>query len=278
MKRPRIGWALAVLLAARVASAQVSAEERAAWNQPIAPFRVIDNVHYVGVAGVSAFLITTPQGHVLLDGGFSESAPRIEAAIAALGFKVSDIKVLINSHAHFDHAGGLAALARDSGAQVIASRADGAVLRAGARDLPAVAVARLVGDGDTVQLGGVTLTAHLTPGHTRGCTTWTMPAREGGKVWNVLFHCSTTFPGYELLHNADYPNIVADYEHSFAVLRQLPCDVLLAPHGWFFALDEKRARIGQGSNPFIDPRGCREFLEESERSFHRELSRQRARR
>ncbi len=264
--------------------AQRDSGERAAWNEPVKPFRIIGHVYYVGVAGVTSFLITTPQGHILLDGGFPETAPRIEKNIAALGFRIQDVKVLLNSHAHYDHCGGLAELKRLSGAQMVASRSDAEVLESGGRvsfegwknsGFPPVKVDRVIADGETVQLGDVTLTAVLTPGHTKGCTTWTMPVTDSGKTHHVVFYCSTTVPGYQLVNNLKYPQIVSDYQGSFAKLRQLPCDVFLAPHGSFFHLDEKRARMAKGgANPFIDPAEFREFLAQSEQDFDRELKKQ----
>lgn len=264
--------------------AQRDSGERAAWNEPVKPFRIIGNVYYVGVSGVTSFLITTPQGHILLDGGFPETAPRIEKNIAALGFRIQDVKVLLNSHAHYDHCGGLAELKRLSRAQMVASRSDAEVLESGGRvsfegwknsGFPPVKVDRVIADGETVPLGDVTLTAVLTPGHTKGCTTWTMPVTDSGKTYHVVFYCSTTVPGYQLVNNPKYPQIVSDYERSFAKLRQLPCDVFLAPHGGFFHLDEKRARMGNGrANPFIDSAEFRTFLEQSERDFDRELKKQ----
>lgn len=264
--------------------AQRDSGERAAWNQPVKPFRIIGNTYYVGAAGVTSFLITTTQGHILLDGGLPETAPLIEKNIAALGFRIQDVKMLLNSHAHYDHCGGLAELKRLTGAQMVASRADAEVLESGGRvsfegwkdsGFPAVKVDRLIADGETVTLGDVSLSAVLTPGHTKGCTTWTTPVSESGRTHHVVFYCSTTVPGYRLITNAKYPQIVSDYEHSFAKLRQLPCDVFLAPHGGFFHLDEKRGRLGKGdANPFIDPAEFRAFLNQSEQDFHRELKKQ----
>ena len=264
--------------------AQRDSGERAAWNEPVQPFRIIGNIYYVGVSGVTSFLITTPHGHILLDGGFPETAPLIEKSIAALGFRIHDVKILLNSHAHYDHCGGLAELKHLSGAQMVASGADAEVLESGGRvsfegwqnsGFPAVKVDRVIADGETVKVGGVSLTAVLTPGHTKGCTTWTTPVTESGKTQHVVFYCSTTVPGYRLVNNAKYPQIVSDYEHSFAKLRQLPCDVFLAPHGGFFHLDEKRARLEKGgANPFIDPAEFRTFLEQSEQDFYRELKKQ----
>jgi metallo-beta-lactamase class B len=279
---------LLCLLIGAIASAQRDATERAAWNQPIKPFRIVGNVYYVGVAGLSSFLIKTPAGDVLLDGGLPESAPRIAASLAELGVRLADVKVLINSHAHFDHAGGLAELERSTGARMVASAADAESLAAGRSEsfgaatftpFPAVRVDRVIADGGTVELGGTVLTAHLTPGHTKGCTTWTMPVLEAGKKHEVVFHCSTTAPGYQLVDNPKYPQIVADYRRSFATLRKLPCDVFLGPHPSFFHFDEKRARLGTaGPNPFVDPGEWARFIDESERAFDDELQRQRAER
>lgn len=277
---------LAVVLTFAVAAfGQLDRAERAEWNQPVEPFRIIGNVYYVGVTGVAAYLIATPKGHVLLDGGFPETALIIEKNIAALNFRVQDVKYLLNSHAHYDHCGGLAALKRASGAQMVASRADAEVLESGRHQnysipdslFPRVKVDRRIGNGDTVQLGGVTLTAVLTPGHTKGCTTWTTRVQELGKTYDVVFYCSTSAPGYPLVNNARYPEIVSDYEQSFAALRQLPCDVFLAPHGSFFHLMEKRAEMAKGgANPFVDSSELRAWVDQSEQEFRDELKSQQA--
>ena len=264
---------------------QRNGTERAEWNQPIEPFRIIGNIYYVGVTGVASYLIATPKGHVLLDGGLPETAPIIEKNIASLNFRIQDVKYLLNSHAHYDHCGGLSALKRISGAQMVASRADAEVLESGRQKnysipdslFPRVKVDRLIGNGETVELGGITLTAVLTPGHTKGCTTWTMRVQELGKTYHVVFYCSTSVPGYPLVNNSRYPEIVSDYEQSFAVLRQLPCDVFLAPHGSFFGLTEKRAQMMQGGpNPFVDSSELRSWVDQSEREFQKELKAQQA--
>lgn len=260
------------------------ATQRTEWNRPITPFHIIGNIYYVGMAGVASYLITTPAGHILLDGGLEESAPLIEKNIAALGFRIRDVKYLLNSHAHFDHCGGLAELKRHSGARVVVSRADAEVLESGVQRnysisdslFPAVKVDRLINDGESVQLGGATLTAVLTPGHTKGCTTWTMPVEDAGKSYRVVFYCSTSVIA-PLVDNARYPTIVADYERSFAILRQLPCDIFLAPHGSFFRLAEKREQMKKGGpNPFVDPSEMRAFVDRSEHEFQQELKAQRA--
>jgi len=277
---------LAVILSFAVATfGQRNSTERAEWNQPVEPFRIIGNIYYVGVTGVAAYLIATPKGHVLLDGGFAETALIIEKNMASLNFRVQDVKYLLNSHAHYDHCGGLAALKRISGAQMVASRADAEVLESGRQKnysipeslFPRVKVDRLISDGETVQLGGATLTAVLTPGHTKGCTTWTMPVQELGKTYQVVFYCSTSVPGYPLVDNPRYPEIVSDYEQSLVRLRQLPCDVFLAPHGSFFHLMEKRAEMAKGgANPFVNPFELRAWVDQSEQDFQEELKTQQA--
>jgi metallo-beta-lactamase class B len=275
---------LAALLAAPVAMAQSSAKERAAWNRPVKPFRIIGNVYYVGVEGVAVYLITTPEGAILLDGGFAESAPHVAKSVADLGFRMRDVRILLNSHAHYDHSGGLAALKKLSGAQMLASEADTGVLRSGrqagngGKDIlfPPVEIDRTIRDGDTVSLGGTVLTAHLTPGHTPGCTTWSLPVSDHGRTFQVVFYCSTTVAGNRLVNNSSYPQIVADYLRSFEVLRALPCDVFLAPHPNFFHGDEKRKALAAGRwDAFVDPGELWKVVDDSQREFESELVRQR---
>lgn len=267
---------LAVLSVAPGSSAQQASEQRTEWNVPIVPFHVVGNIQYVGAAGVSAFLITTPQGAILLDGGLPETAPLIERSITQLGFRMSDVKVLLNSHAHFDHAGGLAELKRKSKARLAVSAGDAARVEAGSDTQPAVKVDRRLKDGDTVQLGGVLMTAHVTPGHTPGCTTWTMNTEEGGQALRVVFYCSTSVVD-RLVGNREYPGIVADYERSFSILRELPCDVFLGAHPMFFGMQDKLARRTPGGpNPFVDPEELRRYVAGSERKFRQALAEQQA--
>jgi metallo-beta-lactamase class B len=283
----RARFLAAFILAATSLIAQRSQSQRAAWNKPFPPFRIVGNIYYVGASGVSSFLITTPKGDILLDGGLPETAPQIEDNVRKLGFRIRDVRYLLNSHAHFDHAGGLAALKRASGAQLIASEGDSATLTSGHQvsygpgqsdtHFPAVAVAKLIRDGESITLAGTTLTAHLTPGHTRGCTNWSMPVTEAGKTYQVVFYCSTSVAGNLLVHNRKYPQIEADYRASFAKLRSLPCDVFLGPHPEFFRLEEKVHRLQAGGlNPFIDPGELHRFIDQSERDFEDEVARQRA--
>jgi metallo-beta-lactamase class B len=265
---------VSVALIAVTLQAQQTSNERAAWNQPVRPFTVLGNIHYVGAAGVSAFLITTPAGSILLDGGLPETAAQITANIQALGFKPADIKYLLNSHAHFDHAGGLAELKALSRASLVASAGDAVALKAGGQAMPAVPVDRIVNDGDTIQLGGTTLIALVTPGHTKGCTTWTTTVAEKDKTYRVIFYCSTSVVD-RLVGNTGYPEIVSDYERTFARMRTLEADVFLANHPVFFEMQEKRQRLGSGPNPFVDPTELRRFVESSERQFRTRLAAER---
>lgn len=256
------------------------------WNQPVEPFRIIGNIYYVGASDITSYLIVTPAGDILLDGGFVETAPQIEANIKKLGFRLSDVKILLSSHAHYDHAGGLAELKRATGATFYASAGDAPVLERGGHGdpsfvsdvtFPPVKPDRLLHDGSGVMLGGMAFTAHVTAGHTKGCTTWTTMVSDSGKSYHVVFVCSTSvLPGIKLLNNPRYPTIASDYESTFRVLHALPCDVFLGAHGSFFDLTSKRAALLRGAkpNPFIDPAGYRAYVERSEASFRAELRRQ----
>ena len=268
-----------------IAKAQSNDTDRD-WNRPVEPFRIAGNIYYVGATEVSSFLITTPEGHILLDSGLAETVPLIQANLKKLGFKIEDVKILINSHAHYDHAGGLADLKELTGAKLMTSEADAALLANGGKgdfqwgdtlSYKPVKADRVLRDNDKVELGGVTLTARLTPGHTKGSTTWTMKVKEAGKQLDVIFIGSTSAPGYKLVDNPKYPGIVADYTYTFRLLKSLHCDVFLGPHGSFFSLLEKAARLKQGekNNPFIDPNGYRAFLEGSEKGFLNQLEKQR---
>lgn|GEM_PF-170657 len=275
----------AALLIPLLVHGQSQAELRE-MNGPVPPFRIVGNIYYVGASDVTSFLIVTPAGDILLDGGFVQTAPQIEANIRKLGFKLSDVKILLNSHAHFDHAGGLAELKRRTGAQFVAMQGDAALLARGGRGdfyfgdrltFPPIKPDRVIHDGDTVSLGGVTLTAHLTAGHTRGCTTWAMTAEDHGKPLHVVFVGSmSVLPGYRLAGKESYPGITADYERSFRVLRSLPCDVFLGAHGSFFDLTDKRAALAHSprKNPFIDPEGYRAYVVRAEQDFESALRRQ----
>jgi metallo-beta-lactamase class B len=258
------------------------------WNQPVEPFRIVANIYYVGASDIASYLIVTPKGDILLDGGFAETAPMIRDNIRRLGFKVGDVKYLLNSHAHFDHAAGLAQLKQWTGAQFVASHADGDQIALGGHDdpmwgdkylFPPTKPDRYIADGEAVTIGDTSLTAHLTPGHTKGCTTWTTDAQQengNGKKLRVVFLCSVSAPGYKLVNNPKYPNIVDAYRKSFAKLKTLPCDVFLGAHGQFFHLKEKRAamKADPKTNPFIDPKEFRTFIDAAENDFEAELKQQ----
>jgi metallo-beta-lactamase class B len=257
----------------------------AEWNQPFAPFNVIGNIYYVGPANVSSYLITTPEGHILIDGGFAQSAPQIIANIAALGFDIADVKYLLNTHAHYDHQGGLAALQRASGATMTASAADRAVLESGHVDYgpasevdsPPVRVDRVIADGEAIVLGGTTLNAVIMPGHTPGCTSWAMDVRGAdGAAHRAFFHCSSTLGGQSLVPPA-YPNIVENFRTTFARVRTIEADILLGNHGNLFDLPERRARqIAGDANAFVDATALQSFNDATEEAFNDELERQTA--
>jgi metallo-beta-lactamase class B len=241
-------------------------------NAPVAPFRIAGNVYYVGAAEVSSFLIATSKGLIVLDGGFEATAPMIEANIRKLGFDPKDVRILLASHAHFDHVGGIRKLRDDTGARFYASEGDAPLfMRGGLGDpqfgdrfpFPAIKPDVLLKDDDKVTLGDTTLVAHVTAGHTPGCTTWTMKVRDGGKSYDVVFVSSPSVPSeYRLVGNPKYPNAVDDYRRQFATLESLPCDVFLASHGSMFHLKEKMAK---GS--FIDPEGYKKFVAWAKAAF-----------
>ncbi|HET9836919.1 MAG TPA: subclass B3 metallo-beta-lactamase [Candidatus Angelobacter sp.] len=252
---------------------------------PGAPFRLIGNIYYVGGEDLTSYLIVTPKGLILLDGGSAALAPVIKKNIEQLGFRVEDIRYLLNSHAHMDHAGGLAMLKKLSGAKMVASEGDRPLLerrvseQSGDRvSFLGVQVDKVIRDGDEVELGGVSLHALITPGHTPGCTTWTMRVSEDGKKYDVVFFCSLSVLEHtRLVDNKAYPQIISDYESSYARLKQLHCDVFLAPHGSFFNLKEKSALLRKGvhPNPFVDANEFRWFVAASEREFRQKLAEQR---
>ena len=280
------GLAAVVTCATADAAAPDIAAVRAAWNAPATPFRVIGDVYYVGTDELGAWLIRTPKGLILLDGALEESAPLIERNIEALGFRIRDVRLLLNSHAHFDHSGGLAQLKRDSGATLAASEGDRESLETGtylgsedvaALNAPPVKVDQVIRDGEHIGLGGVELTAHLTPGHTRGCTTFTLPVVDHGAKRTVIFYCSTTVALNRLVPKPQYAGIVADYRASFARLEKLHADLFLSNHKDFFALWDKRSRMKDGTaNPFIDPDELPRFVAASRAAFEQDLAAQQA--
>lgn len=256
------------------------------WTAQQKPFRIYGNTWYVGPHGLGVFLITAPTGDALIDGGVPGDAPLIEANILSLGINLRDIKWILNSHAHSDHAGGMAQLAQDTGAQVIANAADTPLLERGGYDdpeyddrlpFPPVHVARRVTDGENLRLGDLVLTAHATPGHTKGNTTWTWVSCSGKHCLHMIDVGSLSAPDFKLIGNPKYPNAVADFEHSFAVVAALPCDIPLAPHPEMVDFWARVAKREQGdANALIDPAGCRDYAKDARENFEAQLAKQRA--
>jgi metallo-beta-lactamase class B len=278
--------ALMVVLSvgARPASAQ-----NAEWTEPFSPFHIAGNLYYVGSKGLANYLITTPQGHILINSDLEANVPLIRASVEKLGFKFNDIKILLISHAHWDHDAASATILKATGAKYMVMDGDVPVVESGGKTdfqygntpgslYPPTKVDRVLHDGDEVKLGDAVLTAHLTPGHTKGCTTWTMKVSEGGQTYNVVIVGSPNVnPGYKLVNNAQYPTIANDYQRMFTVLKSLPCDIFLGAHGGYFDMEAKYTRMTKGgSNPFIDSAGYKKFVSDKEQEFHAELAKQKA--
>ena len=273
----------------------IVADINPSWTTPIAPFRIADNLYYVGSQDLASYLIVTPKGNILINANLATSPSQIRASVEVLGFRWRDIKILLNSQAHADHVAGAAEVIRETHAKNMVMDGDVSVVETGARAdflspspnilrYPPVHVDRVLHDGDTVSLGGVTLTAHKTAGHTRGCTTWTMLAHLPGEpeetIRNIVIVGGTGFwseyhfvasPG----HPVSYPGIVHDFSQTFAVLRSLPCDVFLGAHGGYFDMLTKLKHYPQdGPRVFIDPDGYKEFVARAQESFEKALSKQ----
>lgn len=250
--------------------------QRSERNKPFPPHKVIGNVYFVGTADLGSYLITTPDGHILVNTDYEDTVPLIRSGVEKLGFQFTDIKIILGSHAHGDHMEGDAMVKELTAARVMAMEQDVPGLKKmmpGGKPHP---IDRVLHDGDEVKLGGTALTAHLTAGHTKGCTTWSMKAAEAGKTYDVVIVCSVGFnPGYVLVNNKDYPEISEDYVRSFATLRGLPCDVFLAAHSPFYDLEGKYAKLQAGRpNPFIDQAGYKAYIDLKEKQFQTELERQ----
>jgi metallo-beta-lactamase class B len=276
---------LALTAGIRPAAAQGSAD----WTEPFPPFRIAGNLYYVGSKGLASYLVATPEGHILINSDLDANVPMLQASVEKLGFKFSDIAVLLISHAHWDHDAGSAAIVRLTHAQYMVMDADVPVVESGGKTdfqygstpetlYSPAKVDRVLHDGDRVELGGATLVAHLTPGHTRGCTTWTMKVDDGGRMRDVVIVGSPNVnPGYVLVNNPVYPGIAGDFEQTFRVLKALPCDYFLGAHGEYFDLPAKFARVQAGdASALIDPAGYQRYVAERERAFRVELARQQA--
>ena len=257
------------------------------WTKRTQPFRVIDNIYYVGTEDLSSFLITSPAGHVLIDTGYVNNADAVIASIHQLGFKVEDVRIILTTQAHFDHVGAHARLAEVSGARVLVSAQDAPVVREGGRGdshfgpdyyFPKVKVDGELHDGQVVTLGNVSLTARITPGHTKGTTTWTTMAKDrNGRMRHVVVLGSTTVnDGVKLVDNREYPQIASDFRKSFRVQKGLTCEIFLAAHASAFnGLEKaKAAASGKGEEAFVDPEGCRAAIERTEKAFEATLAQQ----
>lgn len=276
-------WLKAIVSAAAVsAMAAPALAQSNNWNTPTEPFHIAGNIYYVGTEGLGAYLFTGPKGHVLLDGALPQGAPLIEANIAKLGFKVSDVKILLNSHAHFDHSGGLAQLKKDSGAQLAIMDGDVSAIEGGfylgsesikAMGAPPVKVDRVLKDGDKVTLEGIELTANLTPGHSRGCTSWGAKATEAGKTYDVLVFCSATVAANRITPPLQYEGIIEDYRSTFAKVKAMKVDIPLAPHPEFFGLLEKsaKAKAEKSATPFVDPGALGTLIDKLQTDFETTL-------
>ena len=259
------------------------------WTEPFPAFRVAGNLYYVGSKGLASYLVTTPEGHILINSNLEAGVPLIRSSVESLGFKFTDIKILLISHGHWDHNAGSALVKELTGAKYMVMDADVEAVESGGRTdfhyrndpetlYKPTKVDRALRDGDEVKLGGSILIAHLTPGHTKGCTTWTMKVQEGSTTYNaVIVGSPNVNPGYKLLDNALYPQIAQDYEKTFRVLKSLPGDLFLGAHGSYFDMEAKYERFKRGvTTAFVDPAGYKAFVADREQAFRRELQKQRA--
>jgi metallo-beta-lactamase class B len=244
-------------------------------NKPFPAHKIAGNLYYVGSQALATFLIATPEGDILINSDYEATVPATKASVEQLGFKFTDIKILLGSHAHGDHMEGDAMVKELSGARVMAMEQDVPALQAMKPGGKAHPIDRVLHDGDRVTLGGMTLTAHLTPGHTKGCTTWTFKVQDGSRSYDVVIVGSAGVnPGVKLLGNADYPNIAADYIKTFATLRSLPCDIPLGSHPGMFNMAAKFPNVGKGANPYVDPEGYRIEIDTNDAVYYRTLAAQ----
>jgi metallo-beta-lactamase class B len=305
MRRRRFSWASAMFMgpglsrAAKTGMTAVglaaafafpaAAQQPEPGNTPFPPFKIGEGLYYDGGSDYAAYLIVTKSGLIQIDGGDAAVGRQVVANIRTLGFDPAQVKVLVNTHEHFDHAAGLAEIKKVApGAKFYASAKDGAIIAAGGKGDPFLKGARfeyepvkpdvILADGQKITLGGTTLTAHITPGHTMGCTTWTFPVVVAGRTRQALVHCSSSvLPGYRLVAPETYPGQAADYLKSYATWKSLPCEVFLGSHGAFYGMKAKRqAQLAGKADAFVDPAGCKRFYEQGEASFRAELAKQQA--
>jgi metallo-beta-lactamase class B len=298
MNPGKFGWSL-VLMGLVSFAATLAAFGQSAWTRPFPPHHIAGNLYYVGSEDLASYLIATPQGLILINSSLEASAPLIQQSVEKLGFHFSDIKILLISHAHFDHCAGSAQVKKLTGARYFVMDADVPVVESGSKAdfqygadptmlFPPAKVDRVLRDGDTVRLGGVVLTAHKTAGHTKGTTTWTMDETEFGQsgvqgaegrrtLHVVIVGSPNVNAGYKLVGNETYPQIAADYKHGFEVLKSLPCDIFLGAHGSYYGLVKKYERWKGGDrDAFIDPAGYKSYIANREQAFEAELKLQQA--
>jgi metallo-beta-lactamase class B len=260
------------------------------WLQPFPPFRIAGNLYYVGSRGLASYLVTTSEGHILINSNLEESVPMLRASIEKVGFKYNDLKIVLISHAHFDHNAGSALIKKQTGAKYMVMAEDVSTVESGGTTdfnygndkgtyYPRTTVDRTLRDKDEVKLGDAVLVAHLTAGHTKGCTTWTMKVRDGGTTYDAVIVCSPNVnPGYKLVNNAAYPGIADDYARMFRTLTSLPCDLFLGAHGSYFELEAKYGRMQKGdASPFVDPAGYKKLIAARTAEFQAALKTQRGR-
>jgi len=282
---------LALLFISLLCPFSVSAQISADWTTQFPPFRIAGDatrgLYYVGSEDLASYLIVTPAGNILINSNLASSPPQIRKSVESLGFHWSDIRILLISHGHYDHCAGSAEVLRETHAQYEVMAQDVSVVQAGGHTdfhyagnktmwFPPAHVDRILHDGSTVALGGVTLTAHLTAGHTKGTTTWTFDLPGSGRTLHIVIVGSPNVnPGYKLVHNTRYPQIATDYKHQFEVLKKLPCDIFLGAHGGYFDLAAKYQRFKAGDrNAFIDPAGYKAYIADREQAFQTELKKQ----
>lgn len=256
---------------------------------PFPPFHIAGNLYYVGTDDLASYLVVTPKGNILINSSLEANVPMIKESIEKLGFKFSDTKILLISHAHHDHAAGSQSIKLQTNAQYMVMDADVPEVQSGGKSdfhygndpsvyFPITTVDKALHDGEQVKLGGTVLTAHLTAGHTKGCTTWTMQVIDHGKQYQaVVIGSLGVNPGYKLVDNTAYPNIAEDYEHAIKVLKSLHCDIFLGAHAMMFDLNKKYDSLNHSTiNPFIDPKGYQKYITQKEHDFYAELQKQKA--
>jgi metallo-beta-lactamase class B len=271
-------WAALLISLGAVLPDSARAQANPDWHRVIPGFRITGNLYYVGTADLAAYLIVTPEGNIVINGNFKEDVPAIRKSIEGLGFKYADTKIILISHAHGDHDEGVGLIKSDTGAKLMVMDADVAAVVSTATGRPGAKGDRVLHDRDTVELGGATLMARLTPGHTPGCTTWTMQVAEGGRTLNaVIIGSPNVNAGYILVNNKSYPQIAGDYVKTFALLKALPVDLFLGAHGAYFDLKAKLPKMSAGGpNVFVDPEGYKAYVAEREQAFEKELAKQTA--